>query len=289
MPKKAKPNPDTIVLIHGLFVESRSWEGWAERYTGKGYNVLSPSWPGLEGGVEELRRDSTPLTKLDVTTIVDHYDRIIRGLDSPPIVMGHSLGGTITQLLLDRGLGAAAVGVEAATVKGVLDLPLSTLKANRAVLGNPFNKGKATMLDEEQFRYGFTNTFSDEAAKAAYDRYAIPCANRVLFQVAFQNLPWTNATRVDFGKDDRAPLLFIAGGEDHIVPPNVNRSNVKKYARSRAVTEYKLYPGRSHFTMVQEGWEEVADFALDWAVEHVKPRAEAPAAASVADMPVETS
>jgi pimeloyl-ACP methyl ester carboxylesterase len=280
--------PDTIVLIHGLFLDSRSWEGWAERYSSRGYRVIAPSWPGLEGGVEELRRDPTPLTKLDVTKIVDHYDRIIRELESPPIIMGHSLGGTITQLLLTRGLGAAAVGVEAGTVKGILDLPFSTLKSSFSVLGNPFNRGKATMLNAKQFRYGFTNNgFSDEASQAAYERYAVACANRVLFQVAFQNFPWTSATKVDWRKDDRAPLLFIAGGEDHVVPAKVNEKNAKKYGKSKAVTEYKLYPGRSHFTMIQDGWEQVADYALTWAVEHAT--ADGPAVQAVTERPTAAS
>jgi alpha-beta hydrolase superfamily lysophospholipase len=270
------PKPDTIVLIHGLYVDSRSWEGWAERYSKAGYQVLTPSWPGLEGGVEELRKDPTPLTKLDVTKIVDHYDAIIRGLDSPPIIMGHSLGGTVTQLLLDRGLGAVGVGIEAATVKGILDLPLSTLKASFPVLGNPFNRGKATMLSPEQFNYGFTNTFTEAAANAAYERYAIPAANRVLFQVAFQNLPGASATKVNFSNPSRAPMLFIAGGEDHIVPAKVNEHMAKKYGKSSgAVTEVKVYPDRAHFTMIQDGWEEVADYALAWAEEHATPAAKA--------------
>jgi alpha-beta hydrolase superfamily lysophospholipase len=262
------PTPDTVVLIHGLYLDARSFEGWAERYTGKGFRVVAEPWPGLEGGVEALRADPTPLTKLDLTAIVDHYDAIVRGLDAPPIIMGHSTGGTVTQLLLNRGLGAAAVGVEAATVKGILDIPFSTLKANFAVLGNPFNRGKATMLTEEQFHYGFTNTFGEEAAKAAYERYAVPCANDVLFELAYQNFPWRSSTKVDWAKDDRAPMLFVAGGRDHVVPAKVNEKNVKKYAKSGAITEYRLYPDRAHFTMVQDGWEEVADFALDWAVEH---------------------
>ena len=119
--------PDTIVLIHGLWMTPRSWEHWQARYEGRGYRVLAPAWPGLEGDVEALRRDPTPLTKLDIPTVVAHYERIIRELERPPIVMGHSLGGAFMQLLLDRGLGAAGVGVAAATVKGIYDLPRSTI------------------------------------------------------------------------------------------------------------------------------------------------------------------
>ena len=258
----------TIVLIHGLYLTPRSWEGWIERYQSKGYTVLAPSWPGLEGEVEELRRDSSPIASLSVKKIVDHYDQIIRGLDSPPIIMGHSFGGAFTQLLVGRGLGAAAVGIESASVRGVLDLPLSTLKSGLPLLRNPFLRHKAIMLNAEQFNYGFTNMFPPDQAAKAYERYAIPGSRSVLFEGANANLnPWT-ALRVDYKRDDRAPLLFIAGGNDHVIPAKVNKHNAEKYSKSNAITEYKEYPGRSHFTMAQDGWEEIADYALDWAVQH---------------------
>ena len=107
----AHPSPQTIVLIHGLWMTPRSWEQWVDRYSSRGHRVLAPAWPGMEADVEELRRDPSPMTKLDITKVVDHYDGIIRGLDSPPIVMGHSAGGLFVQLLLDRGLASAGVGV----------------------------------------------------------------------------------------------------------------------------------------------------------------------------------
>ena len=121
--------PDTIVLIHGLWMTARSWEHWVARYEDRGFAVLAPSWPGMEGDVEELRRDPSPIDDLGIGEIVDHYEAIIRELPSPPIIMGHSFGGAFTQLLLDRGLGAAGVAIDSAPVKGVLALPLSTLKS----------------------------------------------------------------------------------------------------------------------------------------------------------------
>ena len=180
--------PDTIVLIHGLWMTPRSWEKWAERYESRGHKVLAPAWPGMEAEVEELNRDPSPIAELDVEQIVDHYEAIIHALESPPIIMGHSIGGTITQLLLDRGLGAAGVGVASGTVKGVLDLPLSTLKSSSRVLLNPLNRGKAVPLDEKQFHYAFGNTLSQEESDAIYERYHVPAAATVLFEVAFANL-----------------------------------------------------------------------------------------------------
>ena len=192
------PNsPDTIVLIHGLWMTPRSWEHWKERYEGQGYKVLAPAWPGLEVEVEALRADPTPLTKLSGKQVIDSYDRIIRALDSPPIIMGHSLGGAVTQVLLDRGLGAAAVGVAPATVKGIRDLPLSTLRATGHILSRPFNRGNATPSSRKQFKYGFANTMTQEESDAIYDRYYVPSANRVLYDIALSNL---SRTRADGGR-----------------------------------------------------------------------------------------
>lgn len=260
--------PDTIVFIHGLWMTPRSWESWAARYESRGYTVLAPAWPGLEVEVEELRSDPTPLTQLSVERILAHYDGIIRDLDWPPIVIGHSLGGTITQLLLDRGLAAAGVGVASATVKGIRDLPLSTLRSSSPVLLNPFGRGNASPLNRRQFRYAFGNTLTQAESDVLYESYYVPAANRVLFQIAFANLSRKTPVRVDFGNARRAPLLLIAFSEDHVVPPKPIRHNAEKYD-TPSLTAYKEFPGRPHFPGAP-GWEEVADFALSWATKHAR-------------------
>jgi pimeloyl-ACP methyl ester carboxylesterase len=256
---------DTIVLIHGLWMTPLSWEHWIDRYRARGYTVLAPSWPGMEGDIEQLRRDPSPIARLGAAEIVDHYERIIRQLERPPIIMGHSFGGAFVQFLLDRGVGAAGVAIDSATVKGVLAVPFSTIRSAWPILRNPANLHKAVALTPEQFRYAFTNTLSERESAKAYERYHVPGAGRVLFQGAFANLDPRTVFRVDFSKDDRAPLLFVAGGKDHIVPAWINKYNARLYDRSNAITAYKEFPDRSHFTVGQDGWEEVADYALDWA------------------------
>jgi len=260
--------PDTVLFIHGLYVTPRSWELWMKRYQSRGYQVMAPAWPGLEGEVEALRRDPSPIARQSVPEILAHYERIIRGRPTPPIIMGHSFGGAFTQVLLDRGLGASGVVMESGTVRGVLDLPLSTLKSSAPLLRNPLDRQKAITLTPEQFNYGFTNTFPAAQARTAYERYAIPGSRNVLLTGAFANLNFSSPLRVNFRNDTRVPLLFIAGGADHVIPASVNRHNAGKYTRSKAVTALREYPGRSHFTMIQDGWEELADYALTWAVEH---------------------
>jgi len=261
--------PDTIVLIHGLWLTPLSWEHWVDRYTRAGFRVLAPAWPGMDGSIESLRTNSEPYAHLGVTEIVDHYDAIVRGLETPPIIMGHSFGGAFTEILLDRGLGAIGVAIDPAPIKGVLRLPVAQLRSAFPVLRNPANTHKAVMLTPEEFHYAFTNTLSEQESAAVYERYAVPGPGRILFQAALANFNPHAPTRVDFRNDDRAPLLIIGGGVDHTVPPSVAREAAGHY-KSKAITEYKEFPGRSHYTVGQPGWEDLADYALNWALEHVR-------------------
>jgi alpha-beta hydrolase superfamily lysophospholipase len=256
---------DTIVLVHGLWLTALSWEHWVDRYTARGYRVIARSWPGMEGNIDDLRRDPSGVAGLGLTEIVDHYDRIVRELDNPPIIIGHSFGGLITQILLDRGLGAAGVAIDPAPIKGIWVLPFSELKAGFPGLENPFQQHRAVALTLPQFNYGFTNHLSEEETRPIYERYAVPGPNHILFQASFANFNPHAATTVDVHNDERAPLLLLAGGKDQTVPASVVEANYKLYSFSTAITDFKEYPERTHWTIGQPGWEEVADFALDWA------------------------
>ena len=198
-----------IVLIHGLWLTPRSWEGWKARFEQRGHEVLAPAWPRMEREVEALRRDPSVMNGLGVTEVVDHYDSIIRGLDTQPVIMGHSFGGLITELLLDRGLGAAGVAISPAQVKGVLHLPPAQIRTVWPALRNPANRKKTVPLTPKQFHFRFTNTMNDADAAAAYERYYVPGPGRVLFQAGFANFNPHAVTKVDFHKDDRPPLLVI--------------------------------------------------------------------------------
>lgn len=250
----------------------RSWEHWVPRYEERGYTVLTPTYPGFEGEVEALRADPTPIAECDITATIDHLADLVRGLPAPPIIMGHSFGGALTQMLLHRGLGAAGVAINSAPTEGVRTNPPSQLKALWPALNNPPKRHRAVGFTEEQFHYAFTNTLDDEAARAAYERYAIAAPGRWVWDYGLiaNFKPGHQETWVDYRKPDRAPLLFIGGTADHIMPAAVNRSNAKKYAKSEVPAEYLEFEGRSHWTCAEPGWEQVADAALEWAVANAR-------------------
>jgi pimeloyl-ACP methyl ester carboxylesterase len=271
-----RTTPDTIVLVHGFWVTPRSWEHWITHYRAKGFRVIAPAYPGFEVEVEALNQDRTPIDRLRVPAIIDHLESVVSALDAPPILIGHSAGGAFVQILLDHGHGAAGVAINSAPTEGVLVAPWSQLRSTFPVLWNPADHHRAVMFTPEQWHYAFANTFSEAESRALYDRYAVPASGAILWESILANVqPGPQATYVDYHNDARAPLLFVSGSEDHLMPPAVQASNAKHY-KSRAVTEVKVYEGRSHLLPAQAGWEEVADYALDWALRHAKPAVAAP-------------
>ena len=265
--------PDTVVLIHGLWLTPRCWEHWVGHYADAGFHVVTPAWPGMEIEVEALRDDPAGMAGLGVGEVADHIERLVRTLSPPPILIGHSFGGLIVQLLLDRGLGSAGVTLHSAPVKGVYRLPLSSLRSSLPVLRSPANRTRTVALNPQQWRYAFANTLTAADAEAAYERYHVPAPGRPLWQAATANLRPRAPTRVDF-RYHRAPLLMIAGGADRTVPAAMCRENARRYRRSSSITDYHEFPGRPHFTTGSPGWEDVADYALDWSVAHTRAEAD---------------
>jgi len=256
-------NVTTIVLINGLWVTALSWENWVKHYTDKGYRVIAANWPGMEGDIEQLWRDPRTFTRLGLPEVVDHYEQIIRELETAPIIIGHGLGGLVTQILLDRGWGAAGVAIASAPVKGIARLPLSMLKLAFSVLGKSLNN-KAASLTAQQFRRAFTNSLTESESLDAFNRYTVPAPNRVLLQTALANFSAHSATTVNFRNDTRAPLLLVAGGEDRVVPSSIVKANFDLYRESKAETDYKEFPDQANFTFLQQ--TKVADYVLGWAL-----------------------
>jgi alpha-beta hydrolase superfamily lysophospholipase len=259
-------NVTTIVLIPGLWMTARCWEHWVKHYSDKGYCIVARSWPGMESGIEQLRRDPSSFASLTLKDVVDHSEQIIRELETPPIIIGYGFGGLIAQILLDRGWGAAGAAIASAPVRGIARLPLSMLKLAFSVLGNSFNSRETISLAPKQFHRAFTNSLTETESLDAFKRYVVPAPYRVLVQTAFANFTSHTAATVNVRNDTRAPLLLIAGGKDRVAPSSLVKANFELYRESKAETDYKEFRDRTHFIIGQHGWEKVADYVLGWAL-----------------------
>jgi pimeloyl-ACP methyl ester carboxylesterase len=227
-----------------------------------GYSTISPSWPGDGATVEESRRNPQAIANRGVEEVVQSYSKVISGLPEPPIVIGHSFGGLITQILLSRDLAAAGIAIDPAPMKGVWQLPFSALRSSFPVLGNPFNINKAISLTFPQFRYAFANALPEAEAKNLYDTITIPAPARPLFQAAMATFAGAE-TKVNTENTKRGPLLITGGEVDHIAPSILGIASAKKYNKS-AVTDFKMFPHRGHSLASDGGWKEIAQYSLDW-------------------------
>jgi alpha-beta hydrolase superfamily lysophospholipase len=253
-----------LMLIHGAWLSSGSWENFADHFAGRGFAVSAPEWPRKDGDVAELREEADELKGLGLTEIVDHYEARIQELDAPPVLIGHSFGGLIVELLLDRGLGRAGVALSPAPPKGILVLPFSSLKAAAPALAHPSKWHGIVTLTLDEFTYGFVNTFSPEEAAEAYERYAVPETGQIFYEAGFANFRMNPPSEVRFDKPDRAPLLIVGAAEDKTVPASLSHKQYEKYEKSEAQTDYVEFPERPHLMMVAEGWEEIAGEIEGW-------------------------
>src|SRR6266566_3743548 len=210
----------------------------------------------MNADIEQLRRDPGSFAKLGLTEIVDHYEQIIGELETPSVIIGYGFGGLVTQILLDRGWGAAGVAIASAPPKGVF----------RSLFRNLKLALKGRSLTSQQFHYDFANTLGDAASVAAFKRYVVPAPNRILRQVALANFSPDAPSTVRFHNDSRAPLLLVAGGKDRVVPSSMVKANFDSYRESKAETDYKEFPEQTHFTLVHDALQKVPDYVLGWAL-----------------------
>jgi pimeloyl-ACP methyl ester carboxylesterase len=250
----------TIIFIHGMFMTPASWIKWEEYFKSKGYKTFAPAWPiGHTGSASELRKKhpDKELGKLDLETVAKHYETIIKEQKEKPILIGHSMGGLVVQLLMQKNLAEAGIAVNSAPPKGIISLKWSFLKSNWAVISPFANKEEPYLMDQEAFNYAFVHTLPETEQKAVYESNVVPESRLV------GNGPDSEQGKVDFTKK-KEPLLFIAGAEDRIIPSSLNEQNFKAYTINSSPTTFKEFPSRTHYIIGQKGYEEITDFILNW-------------------------
>lgn len=253
-----------VLFIHGLWLHASSWQPWADLFAEAGYAPLAPGWPGDSGTVAGSRANPAAIANRGIDEVTSHYAAIIGELPAPPVIIGHSFGGVIAQKLLGENRGAAAIAVDAAPIKGVLPLPLSTLRATLPVFKNPANSRHAISLTAAQFRYAFGNALPEEESADLYERWAIPAPGKPLFEAAVANFSPRSPAKIKTDNSERGPLLLIMGGRDHTVPEAITKSTLKQYRGSTAVTDLAGFADRGHSLVIDSGWRAVADECLAW-------------------------
>lgn len=251
--------PKSILFITGAFVGNNCWDDWSTYFESKGYKTTAPPWPGKEASVSELRnRHPDALIAANrLTALTDYYSNIVEDLPEQPVLIGHSIGGLLVQLLLQRGLGARGVAIHPVPPQGIMTFQFSFLKAGWGPLGFFTSPGKSFLMSFRQWQYAFTNGMDYDAQKEAYYRFAIPESKLIVRDTI------TKAAKIDF-KRPHAPLLITSGSDDHSIPASLNYTNYKKYSDKKSVTDYKEWKGRNHFVLGQPTWKEDADHILQW-------------------------
>jgi pimeloyl-ACP methyl ester carboxylesterase len=251
-----------VVFIHGLWLLPSSWDRWAALFAEAGYAPVSPGWPDDPDTVAEANAHPEVFADKTVGAVAGHYSQVIGTLTWRPAVIGHSFGGLLAQIVAGRGESVATVAIDAAPFRGVLPLPLSSLKAASPVLGNPANRHRAVPLTYEQFRYAFANAVPEDEARQLYETFAVPASGAPLFQAAAENFNPRTEAKVDVANPDRGPLLIISGEQDNTVPRAISHAAYKRQQHNKGVTEFAEIPGRGHALTIDSGWSEVAETAL---------------------------
>ncbi|PWT99934.1 MAG: alpha/beta hydrolase [Bacteroidetes bacterium] len=257
-----QPNPKTIVFVTGAFVGNNCWDEWKIYFEKRGYKTIAEPWPYKNESVAELRKKhplgNEGLTKLRLIEVVDHYANIVKSLPEKPIVIGHSIGGLVTQIIVNRDLAAVGVAIHPVPPQGIIPTELSFYKAGGKALGLFTSLKKTYLMSFKDWQYAFVNGMPLEQQKASYEQFTIPESKRVT------RGGLTSQAKVDF-KKAHAPLLILSGSTDNIIPAHLNLRNFRKYAkREDSVLEYVERPDRNHFVLGQPGWEGDAELVLQW-------------------------
>jgi pimeloyl-ACP methyl ester carboxylesterase len=252
---------NTIIFIHGMFQNPKSWDNWIRFFEARGYNCIAPAWPLHEGEPAQLR-DNPPagLGDLELQTIVNNIEDVIASQTEKPIVIGHSVGGLIVQLMLEKGIVEMGVAIDSVAPNAMLSFDWGFMK-NSALIANPFKGNEPFYMDLKSFHGSFCNTLTEEQAQEAWTKFATHDSRNVLRDCMGE------AGQIDLELPHQ-PLLLIGGSEDQIIPASLNQKNAEAYSDEVSITDFKEFAGRSHFICGEPGWEEVAAYVAEWLEKH---------------------
>ncbi len=249
----------TIVFMHGAFMTPLCWEHWISSFGARGYRCFAPAWPGRDRPVGALRaaHPDPELGRLTLDAVIGRFAEAIDALEGKPILIGHSTGGLVAQILLGRGAAAAAVAIYSTPSGAVRPISRSYWRSNWGMIGPFADAGTPKAMTFEEFEQSFANSMPPEAQRAAFERYIVPESRKLARDARGA------AGRIDFAKP-HPPLLMTAGLADRITPARLSFNSFSRYRQRGSITEFRAFDGRDHMVVVEPGWEEVADFVADW-------------------------
>jgi pimeloyl-ACP methyl ester carboxylesterase len=260
----SSPAAPIIVFLAGAVVTTACWDDWRAYFTREGYTCYAPAWPHKQAPAAQLRAQHphSPIAQNDLAAVLEVYTTFIAQLPSKPIVIGHSYGGLLVQLLLQQGTVAAGVAIESAPPRGVVAFRWSLLRAVLPMLGL-FSSLNTTFLPSfAQWQYAIANGLPLAAQQESYEQLVAPESKQLIRDAL------SRRARVDFHRP-HAPLLFLAGGDDRIMPAVLNRANYRRYRHAESITHYQELPGRCHALLGQPTWREDAALISRWLATYV--------------------
>jgi pimeloyl-ACP methyl ester carboxylesterase len=249
----------TIVFITGAFIGNNCWSEWKSYFEVKGYKCIAPAWPHKDASPENLRNRpiDDPIASNTLTDVTNHFASIINAFPEKPILIGHSLGGLVVQLLLQKKLGCAGVAIHSFPPMGVNRFWLSFLKAIWEAMVLFSSSRQVYLMSFNKWRYAIANGMDYEQQKELYYEYAIPESKKIIREA------FNCAAKIDFDKP-HAPLLITSGSNDKLIPASLSYNNYKKYANGNSVTEYIEFKAHTHLVFGVPTWREEADAILQW-------------------------
>jgi len=246
----------TIMLIHGMFLNPRSWEPWQQYFQSKGYDCIAPAWP-LHSDEPAAIRANPPagLGTLSLDAVIDAMRAAAAPYDDL-VLIGHSVGGLVVQKLISQGIGSLGIPICSVAPNRMMTLDWGMLR-NVTSITNPLKGDDLYPMDADGFFENFGNTMTRVDSDAAFAKYALPESRNVLRDCL------TDTGKIDLGRK-HVPMLFISAEKDEIIPPSLCAKNAHAYTDETSRADHIEYKARGHFICGQPQWEEVAGYIEGW-------------------------
>lgn len=248
---------ETIFMIHGMWGGAWYWDNYKSFFEAKGYRCVTTTLRFHDMDPKEI-----PNPQLGTTSLLDYsvdLEEEIQQLGVKPIVMGHSMGGLLAQILGSRGLANALVLLTPASPYGIIALKPSVIRSFWSGLTKWGFWRKPMRQTFEEAVYSILHLIPYEEQRETYSRFVYD-SGRAACEIGFWFFDSKGAAKVDESKVT-CPVLVVAGAEDRIVPASVVQQVAKKY---KAVSTYKEFPNHAHWVVAEPGWQEIAKYVSDW-------------------------